>query len=100
MILRLICYDIEDDKLRLKVAKKLASFGFHRIQKSVFCGQHTDVQWSRCIASLENMYEKYKKPGDSIYVIVISKKMFENMYTFGEQVDVETILDKKLVLWI
>jgi len=100
MILRLICYDIEDDRLRLKVAKKLESFGFYRIQKSVFCGQHTDVQWNRCIISLEIMYEKYKKPGDSIYVMVISKKMFEKMYTLGEKVDVESILDQKLVLWI
>lgn len=100
MILRLICYDIEDDRLRLKVAKKLESFGFYRIQKSVFCGQHTDVQWNRCIISLEIMYEKYKNPGDSIHVMVISKKMFENMYTLGEKVDVESILDQKLVLWI
>ncbi|MBK9257719.1 MAG: CRISPR-associated endonuclease Cas2 [Saprospiraceae bacterium] len=100
MILRLICYDIEDDRLRLKIAKKLESFGFYRIQKSVFCGQHNDVHWSRCVMDLEVMYEKYKKPGDSIYAMVIGKKMLEKVYTLGEQIDTETILDKKLVLWI
>lgn len=34
----LISYDIEDDRLRLKISKRLHFYGLHRIQYSVFMG--------------------------------------------------------------
>jgi len=38
----LLCYDIEDDKLRLKIARMLEKDGLERLQKSVFAaGKNT-----------------------------------------------------------
>lgn len=34
----LVCYDIENDNLRTKVARKLQHWGLHRVQYSVFMG--------------------------------------------------------------
>ena len=37
-MLYLACYDIENDKLRLKVANSLLAAGLERVQRSVFVG--------------------------------------------------------------
>ncbi|MBK8110503.1 MAG: CRISPR-associated endonuclease Cas2 [Saprospiraceae bacterium] len=38
--------------MRTKMAKLLLQFGFIRLQKSVFCGQHNEDQWNKCKSKL------------------------------------------------
>ena len=40
--MHLISYDIQDDRLRVKLAKSLIRYGLHRIQYSVFMGNISD----------------------------------------------------------
>lgn len=40
--MHLISYDIQDDRLRVKLAKSLIRYGMYRIQYSVFMGNITD----------------------------------------------------------
>ncbi|MBK9152244.1 MAG: CRISPR-associated endonuclease Cas2 [Saprospiraceae bacterium] len=100
MILRMICYDIENDRFRNKLATKLLHFGFYRIQKSVFCGQHTPAQWERCKDIITKLFQRHGEEGDKIFVIILSKRMLEQMEVLGEEIDTDLILDKKLWLWI
>ena len=100
MILRLISYDIEDDKFRNKLAKKLEAFGFERIQKSVFCGTHTLQQWMQCWVLIQKLHKKYGVKDDKVYALVISKKMFRTMQGLGPSPDTKSILNEILTVWI
>lgn len=49
--MHLISYDIQNDALRVKIAKTLIQFGLHRIQYSVFMGEINDtivvkIEWT------------------------------------------------------
>ena len=41
--MHLISYDIQEDALRVKIAKTLIQYGLHRIQYSVFMGEVKDA---------------------------------------------------------
>ena len=99
MILRLICYDIENDKLRNKLSKHLKIYGFTRMQKSVFCGQITNEKWIVCKKTLTKLFELSKKESDSLYTLIINKNNFTKMEIYGEAPDVELILDQRNVEW-
>lgn len=46
----LFSYDIEDDRLRLRMANKLLETGFVRLQKSVFLATHLgEGHWTRLL---------------------------------------------------
>ncbi len=100
MILRLVTYDIENNQMRTKMAKLLLQFGFIRLQKSVFCGQHNEDQWNKCKSKIDQNFEKWHSEGDSLYTIIIGRKSFEKMLILGEIPDFDMILNKKSVLWI
>ncbi len=48
-MLYLACYDIEDDKIRLKVADCLLAAGLERLQRSVFVGSLDNALRQRLI---------------------------------------------------
>ena len=43
-MLYLACYDIENDRIRLKIANHLLALGYERIQKSVFVGMQKPTE--------------------------------------------------------
>lgn len=49
----IITYDIEDDRLRNRVAKILLDAGLHRVQKSVFEGEIRQKDFSKLKAKLK-----------------------------------------------
>lgn len=100
MILRLISYDIESDRYRHKLAKRLEAFGFLRIQYSVFCGTHTQPQWSLCWQTIEKLHKKYGIESDKIYVIIISRRMFKNMLCIGPEPGIKMILSEEVTMWV
>jgi CRISPR-associated endonuclease Cas2 len=61
-----ITYDIPatHDKWRDKVAKKLSSFGFFRVQYSVFVGDRTVNTTQACKLALESMLKGNFVPAD------------------------------------
>lgn len=101
MIIRLVCYDIRDDRCRSRIFDKLESFGFLSIQKSVFCGIHSPDQWNNCAASLKWILEKYGNPEeDKILAVVISKNCAKNVFSIGIKTDIHSLLREEKLTWI
>lgn len=101
MILRLIAYDIVNDKCRNKIYDKLESQGFIAIQKSIFCGTHTPTQWQQCKAALYRIVEKYGNlEEDKIMAVVISKNCATDAEYIGKAQDLKELLHEPLTLWI
>ncbi len=100
MILRLISYDISDDRLRDKIAKKLEAFGCYRMQKSVYCGIIDNSYWAECWGEIQFLYETNYNEGDKIYAHIMSKEQFEKGEYLGVKPDFDLILDKIITLWI
>lgn len=98
-MIRMICYDIADDKLRTKLAKKLIAWGCERWQYSVFCGSHTPIQWKKCWASIQHLLTKYGQGDEKILVLIISAQELRKMTTIGEKPDITELLNEKITLW-
>lgn len=100
MLLRLIIYDIENDKYRTKLAKKLEAYGFIRLQYSVFCGRHSLVQWQKVWKKIKEFESKYGSPNDKIYATILSTSNFKKMDIIGEKPDFALILDEIITQWM
>ena len=80
----LICYDIEQDNLRSKVAKRLLYEGLDRLQWSVFAGDMTDHQLTKLKDWLKDVLTKHPSPGNSIIILNLPPSDLEGMTVFGE----------------
>lgn len=88
-----ICYDIEDNKARDKMAKLLLKVGLSRIQLSVFAGsprsevadkiQHTITKWW-----------KDRPANDKLYMFIVPDDNLQNAKGFGTMPDWDIILGK------
>jgi len=56
-MLYLVAYDIEEDKIRDKIAQKLIRFGFERIQYSVFVGKLNQSQKDKLTLVIQKLIE-------------------------------------------
>ena len=74
----LICYDIENDRLRTKTSKQLGYYGLLRMQKSVFIGRLK----KRHLKKLQDWLAKNIRPSlqndDQIAILRIGSKDLEN----------------------
>jgi CRISPR-associated endonuclease Cas2 len=100
MRLRMICYDISEDKYRNKIADLLLRYGNHRLQKSVFTGLQKEEDFSEMKVKIDKLISKTKEPSNSIYYIVMSQEMFRNMQKSGIAPDFDLILDRQVIVWI
>lgn len=80
----MICYDIEDDGFRQKVANKLIAEGLDRMQWSVFAGDLTDRRMEQLKKWLEKEILKRKPPGNSIIIVNLTPSDFAGMILLGE----------------
>jgi CRISPR-associated endonuclease Cas2 len=72
----LICYDITDNKLRLKISKRLEKAGCVRLQKSVFLAPNFDAKRLQILRGGINSIMRYVvalTPEESLLVIPIEK---------------------------
>lgn len=74
-----ISYDIEDDKIRNRVAKTLENFG-SRVQFSVFECNLTEMQY----ADLKKNLSKLIKPEDSIRYYRLCQECLKNVEIGGK----------------
>ncbi|MGA0560703.1 CRISPR-associated endonuclease Cas2 [Larkinella sp. VNQ87] len=56
-MLYLACYDLENTKVRTKVAQMLLAHGLERIQESVFVGTMDDGLWTRLMLEIERILQ-------------------------------------------
>jgi CRISPR-associated protein Cas2 len=99
-MLKLICYDIENDRLRTAIAKYLEQQGLVRLQYSVFAGTLNLEQWQKLWNRVALMYEKSCKESDAIYCMILSKAAFKKMQGLGKKPDKKFILDEIEVLYL
>ena len=90
---QLICYDIEDNKVREKVAKLLVRSGFTRIQLSVFAG---NLRHEKCLAVYEKIKAKWadEHPSDKFCLCFIDDTNLESGHQLAHQPEWEMILGR------
>ncbi len=97
----LLCYDIEDDKLRQKIAKLLEKTGWERLQKSVFAtGVLQTKQFNRFLKILQDRFEPLLKEDDKIYAWCLSDNQFAEVVKMGQPYDAKWIQGSYDVLYI
>ncbi len=99
-MLRLVSYDIENNKIRTRVAKMLLRAGLDRIQYSVFIGEISDEGWSHLWESMEGYTEDQLGEGDQICSFVIGPREFRKLLVLGKVPDIEYIMGEKDVLYL
>lgn len=90
---QLICYDIDDNRRREKLAKELSRMGFVRIQLSVFAG---NLRHEACIALIKKLRAKWEgqNPTDKFFLFFIDDDKLENCHALGETPDWAIVLGK------
>ena len=84
----LISYDIENDALRLRIAKKLIAWGLYRVQYSVFMGALEREKFPTLHRELEQFSTRRGWTGtDSILVVPIHGKDLKKIEVIGSWPD-------------
>ena len=72
-MIRLICYDITEDKSRNRLSALLEEQGFERIQYSIFVGQISAARWDAFWSRLERFFKERCSEKDRIYSHMIEQ---------------------------
>lgn len=82
----LISYDISNNRLRLKAAKRILRAGLHRIQLSVFIGEMRDSVTKALLLDLNQLTtQKDWKPTDSIFFLPLHQYSEDHQKVIGNQ---------------
>lgn len=97
----LIAYDIQSDRLRNKIGKKILEFGINRIQYSVYLGSITPTQFQQLKQSIQAIFNSEKQPSDSIIFIPIPAQQLRLTNILGTlDIDIDYILGERHTLII
>lgn len=99
-MLRLVSYDIENDKVRTKTAKVLLREGFERIQFSVFVGEVDQLQWKDIWDKIGQYTSGKLGQGDQICSFIIGPEQFRKLQILGDAPDIDYIMGEKIVLYL
>ena len=96
----LVCYDIENDRLRTLLSKYLLRKGFERVQKSVFFIYRMTKKEKRDFV----LYLEWLKPmlqaADSVILIPIQHAGYAKIRLYGSDAPREKFSRKNLVLYV
>jgi len=86
--MHLISYDIQQDALRVKIAKLLIQYGLYRIQYSVFIGDIRDA----ALAKIEKALQDYAagsqwSPDDSVMILPLHQYSEDHVQFIGNAPD-------------
>ena len=81
-----ICYDLENDRLRNRAAKLLERNGCRRIQKSVFAAPDMSKKHlTKLHLSLRQLFARQPmSAGDSLYIVPLPNEYTPDIGVFGE----------------
>lgn len=97
-MIRMVCYDIEENKTRTKLSDLLELHGFDRIQYSVFVGKIPIGRWQKLWSEIEKLYTEKGKSNDRIYSHVIEHDHFKKMTILGNAIDTAWVL-QEIKVW-
>jgi CRISPR-associated protein Cas2 len=92
-----VLYDIEDDKVRSKVAKQCKQAGLYRVQYSVFLGSLEDNQKDTLELQIEELIDVDK---DSVYIFPMSKNELKATALLGKAFDKKMVTDEVKALFL
>lgn len=82
----LLSYDIQDDKSRAKVCKRLKEWGYH-LQKSVFVGDCAGAEGAEKI--FREVVGMVDEEGDRVFLVPMCRQCLSGGMVFGDCVDFE-----------
>lgn len=85
-------YDISNNSLRQKVANKLLQAGMERIQLSVFIGEIQKDKLPRLFKTIEQVMASRSSPNDKFFHFRLSKTQVRQMYSIGQELDLDYLL--------
>ena len=97
-MLYFIMYDIENNKVRTRIAKYLIQKGCLRIQKSIFFAQSERPVFDQIHGDLKAIQELYDNT-DSIFFVPVSKDQLRSMKIVGQSIDFELITGSRTTLF-
>lgn len=92
-----VLYDIEDDKVRTKVAKLCKQAGLYRVQFSVFLGTIESNQKDTLELQIGQLIDEET---DSIYIFPMSKSELKATVLMGKAFDKKLITDEVKALFL
>jgi len=98
VMLYLIMYDIENNKIRTHIAKYLTKKGCLRIQKSVYLAKSSVSVMKDISKTLKEINEVYQNQ-DSIFVLPVPEEKFSNITVIGQNIEFEIVTKPKNVLF-
>lgn len=94
-----VMYDIENNRVRTKIAKYLEEKGLRRVQKSIFLGQTNRKEYQVIRTALTEIQESYENR-DSIFIVPMPEDYLKSMYMIGEEVDFALTLHRSNTVFI
>jgi len=92
-----VIYDIQDNKVRNKVAKTCLGMGIYRVQKSVFLGELNLNRIDELSLQIKNLVDEEK---DSVYIFPICKDDFNKVKLIGQAFDKKLVTDEVRALFM
>ncbi len=92
-----VLYDIQNNKVRNKIAKICKRYGLYRVQKSVFLGNIEDVQKKSLALEIEELIDT---ENDSVYIFPMNKKELKQTDLLGQAFDKKLITDEVKALFL
>lgn len=92
-----VVYDIADDKIRTKIAKKCLEIGLYRVQKSVFLGNISKNDRDVLRLFVEEMIDQEE---DSVYIFPMNKDELKDTILLGQAFDKKYVTDQVYELFI
>lgn len=93
-----IMYDIEDNKVRVQIAKFLIKKGCTRVQKSIFLANTERVVFNELHKTLLEIQQMYDN-NDSLFFVPISTDELRAMKIIGKNIDIDLILNNRNTLF-
>lgn len=93
-----VMYDIENNRIRTKIAKYLEEKGLKRVQKSVFFGDIDKRVYKQVHEVLTEIQATYENT-DSLMLVPVSEDEVKSMKLIGKEVDFEYAIIRKNTLF-
>lgn len=92
-----VVYDIVDNKIRSKIAKKCLELGLYRVQKSVFLGNITRNDRDVLKLYVEELIDPSE---DSVYIFPMNKEELKDTILLGQAFDKKYVTDEVYELFV
>lgn len=93
-----VMYDIEDNRIRKKIADYLIEKGLQRVQKSVFLGQLHQKAYQEVYQTMHALQAAYENE-DTIMIVPVAEQDLRSMRLIGREVDMEITLGRANTLF-